>query len=182
MPVMQFGNSGAPSILVKIEEVSPSGTGVVTFSSLGNYTHLRIVYSGRGDQSATSTAINLTFNSDTGSNYDGVRPDFFATGQYTAADQVAQTSAIIGVVPAATAPANYSTGGEILIHDYRGTTFFKSAFASAAGAVLAASTTNIHVRVFDAFWRNTGAITSITLTLASGNYVAGSKFTLYGMK
>jgi hypothetical protein len=162
-----------------IEEQNPSSTGVVTFSSLGAYTHLKILYSARGTEVATATSINLTFNSDTGSNYDAQRSVFSTTTSL--ADQVAQASAIIANISAANAPASYATGGEITVHNYRGTTFFKQAFCAQAGALVAQSTTNINTRLFSAWWRSTAAITSITLTLASGNYVAGSKFSLYGM-
>lgn len=166
--------------LVKIEEQSPSGVAVVTFSALGAYSHLKIIYSARGDQAATSSLINLTFNADTGSNYDAQRSGF-NTGTILS-DQVAQTSGIIGAVTAGTGPASYPSSGEILIPDYRGTTFFKTATSQIAGPITAVSSGSILTRLHSVWWRNTAAITSIELTLNGGNYVAGSKFTLYGLK
>lgn len=68
-----------------------------------------------------------------------------------------------------------------IIPDYWSTTCFKTVLTPQAGPVLAQSTTNIRMQTFVGFWRSTAAITSISLTLASGNYVAGSKFTLYGI-
>lgn len=173
-----FGPGSGGGDVVKIEEQTPSGTGAVTFSSLGSYTHLRIVYSARGTESATATTMELTFNGDTGSNYDSERVSFTSTIGF--ATQVAQTNAIIGFISAATATSNYASGSEIYIPDYRGTTFYKTAFATQS-LLQAQSSGNIGTRLNAAFWRSTSAITSVTLTLTSGNYVSGSKFTLYGM-
>lgn len=171
-------SNGTAPALVKIEEQNPTGT-VVTFSSLGSYTHLRIVYSARGDQVATSTNINLTFNGDTGANYD--RENLNGSGTTASAGEaIAGTSAAIATIAAASAPAGSFGSGEILIHDYRGTAFRKGAVNSARRTA-ADSSGNIFVTFFGIQWRDTSAITSITLTLASGNFVSGSKFSLYGM-
>lgn len=161
-----------------IAENTPTGTST-TFSSLGSYTHLKIIWSARGDQSATSTIVNLTFNSDSGSNYDGVRARWDSTT--TLADQIAQTSVQALTVVAGNGPSNYFGTGEIIFPDYRGTTAYKT-FLSRSTAAIAQSTGNIQERYQTGFWRSTSAITSITLTLASGNFVTGSKFTLYGMQ
>jgi len=165
--------------MVKIQEQTPSGTGVVTFSSLGSYTHLYLVFSARGSQAATETAIQVTLNGDTGANYDGQRTASSTTDAL--ANQVAANYFQPGSISAASAPASYSSGGTLILHDYRGTTFYKTMQYQEAGAVLAASSGNINSRYASGFWRNTGAVTSITITLASGNYDAGSKFTLYGL-
>lgn len=164
---------------VKVDEVLPSGsTGVVTFSSLGSYNHLRIVFSARSDASATSDGVNMTFNGDTSAHYDGQRNVFATTD--ARANQIAQTSAVIAVLTAATGAASYSTTGEILINDYRSTVFFKSAVCIGVGPVLSVTSTDVSSRLFSAHWRSTSAITSITFTLGTGHYVSGSKFTLYG--
>jgi hypothetical protein len=162
---------------VKIAENTPTGTST-TFSSLGSYTHLRILYSCRGDQAATSTAINLTFNADSGNNYDSERVNFSTSASF--AEQIGTAFGVIAVATGSTATASYAATGEIVILDYRGTTFFKGA-TNQSGTLLAQSTGNVNSRVNSVFWRSAAAITSITLTLASGNFVSGSKFTLYGL-
>lgn len=163
---------------VKIEEQTPTGTSV-TFSSLGSFTHLHLLYTARGDQSATQTSVGLTFNADGGSNYDAIRATFSSTTAL--GDQVAQTSGSISSVAAGTAPSSYATSGAIFFPDYRGTAFFKVATGLVGGAVLAQSTSNIQEGIRTVTWRSTVAITSFTLTLASGNFVSGSKFSLYGI-
>lgn len=179
-PTIGFGAVPiANPAIVLIEEQSPSGVGVVTFSSLGSYTHLKIFYDARGDQSATSSLMNLQFNGDTGSNYDAQRSSFNTGSGLT--EQIAATSGIIGAVTAATGAANYSTSGEITIPNYRNTTFYKSAMSQIAGPLTVTTTGNLFSRIHSVWWRSTAAVASITLTLASGNYVAGTKFSLYGV-
>lgn len=165
---------------VKIEESTPSATGTLTFSSLGTFTHLEIRWSARSTKAASvEEDMVIRFNADTGGNYDSLLL-YNPTATTAAASEVlAGTSARVGTLPAASADASRGGGGIIRIHDYRGTTFFKTAegnFSYFQGAALYSST-----RPFGVHWRSASAITSITILLASGNYVAGSKFTLYGL-
>lgn len=181
--VLQSQGSGsdpawADPAVVKIEEATPTGTSV-TFSSLGSYTHLEIRYSARGDQASVSTNVNLTFNGDTGSNYDRQVMNAAAT-TVSGSEAIGGTSAAIATVAAANAASGNVGAGRILIPDYRGTAFNKMAL-NESGRVSANSTGGVNVTNFAVQWRSTAAITSLTLTLASGNFVSGSKFTLYGM-
>ena len=164
--------------ITKVDETTPTGTST-TFSSLGSYTHLMIVYTARGDQSATSTAMQLTFNADAGANYDAQRTTFGSSSSF--ATQTAANFVQIANVTAATGVANYPSSGTIYIYDYRGTTFYKSLELQSAAEITALSAGNIVTRNCSGWWRNTAAITSITITLASGNFVSGSKFSLYGI-
>lgn len=171
--------SGGGATFTKIDEVSPSGsTGVVTFSSLGSYSHLHILFQARGSQAAASTNINLTFNGDTGANYDRENATFGTTTSLT--DAIAGTSIPIHTIAAASATANYATTGMIAVNNYRGTTFYKSVYAQ-SGSLQAQASGSVFSRISSGQWRSTSAITSITLTLASGNYDSGSVFSLYGI-
>ncbi len=173
------GTAGSFGAWTKIEELTPSATGVATFSSLGSYTHLRIVYSMRADDAVTGENLVMTFNADTGANYD--RQSFVANNATLSGSGVAAgTSMFITQVSGASAPANVPSCGEINIFDYRGTTFYKVA-TCAQYHQTAATAAGQQYRTQSGLWRSTVAITSITLTLASGNYVSGSKLTLYGL-
>jgi hypothetical protein len=167
------------SALVKIAEQTPSGVAFVTFSSLGSYTHLEILWSARGTEAATSTNMNLTFNGDTGANYDRQLLSGNAT-TVAAAEALAATSAAIGSVTAASATADMAGTGVLRIFDYRGTTFQKGGVSN-ENLRRATTSGNTFTRQFSIGWRNTAAITSVTITLAAGNFVAGSKFSLYGI-
>ena len=41
---------------------------------------------------------------------------------------------------------------------------------------------NTYVDIYSGLWNNTAALTSITMTSGAGSYVAGSRFSLYGIK
>ncbi len=165
--------------MVKIEEQTPTGTSV-TFSSLGSYTHLRVIYTARGTQVATGSSLNMTFNADATAIYDLQRISG-AGATVGAAESLAQTSILnVGVVAAASATANMPGSGEIVIYDYRGTTFHKQVTSSFLWQT-STSSGALTTRTVGGVWRSTAAITSITLALGSGDFVSGSKITLYGL-
>ena len=173
------GAAGAAGAFVFIEEQTPSGTGTITFSSLGAHTHYEIRCVVRGTQVATETNLNLTFNGDTGANYDW-QTNIIGGSTVTGVNTFADTRAFVGNVSAASSTANYAGAGTIRIYNAPGTTFFKTGDSHMQG-FKAATNTNFPEYVNAFAWRNTAAITSMTLALASGNYVAGSKFSLYGI-
>ncbi len=165
--------------LVKIAEANPTGTGTVTFSSLGLFTHLKIFYSARGTQVATSSLLNVNFNGDSGANYD--RQHLNAAGaSSSAAESLAQTSAAVGVVSAASASAGQVGVGEITIFDYRGSTFQKQGVSTLNYKTSTASG-GFNLRTMAFAWRNTAPITSVALSLSSGNFDTGSKLIACGM-
>lgn len=165
-------------VMTCFASASPSGTGTVTFNSLGSYTHLQIFWSARGTESANNSVLNLQFNGDTGANYD--REQIQGAGSTASASEaLAATSTIVGNVVASTGTSDAAGTGTITVYDYRGTTFHKNVLSDNGWARLTTSG-NFFKQVFAGRWRSTSAITSITLSLAAGNFVAGSLFTLCG--
>ena len=80
----------------------------------------------------------------------------------------------------ASAPSGAADAIEIFIPDHAGTTFQK---VGVGRNTITRSTTvsaNNFIESTRFYWRSTAAITSVTLTLASGNYDVGSTFTLWG--
>lgn len=165
--------------MVKIAENTPSATGTTTFSSLGTFTHLQIVYSARSDVAGTNDVLNMRFNSDSGANYDIERLRVNST-TVAGAETIAGTSAQIGTVAGSTAASGNCGAGEIMVPDYRGTTFHKQGTTTNTFKQSNASA-NTFVQQYGYAWRNTAAITQIDLILSTGNFVSGSKFTLYGL-
>jgi hypothetical protein len=167
---------------VKFAEVGPltSTAASVTLPVSGslpqNYRNIRVTGQARGDTAATSVVINLQFNGDTGSNYDYMEMAF--QGSTSVAQNYGGTSSRVGIVTAASSPANHAGELEITVPNYSGTTFYKNV-VSRSGEAQALSSTNYYLRETRSTWHSTSAITSLTLTPVAGNFVAGSVFTLY---
>ena len=144
-----------------------SNTSAVTFNSItGTYTDLVIIA-----YAISNTGINdigITFNGDTGTNYSRT----FMRGNGTAVNSGRNTSVNVGY------GMFFSTAGvqgTINIMNYSNTTTNKT-FLIRSGQ--AADSTAAAVDL----WRNTAAITSVTLTAMANQIATGSTFTVYGIK
>jgi hypothetical protein len=164
-----------------------SDTASFDFTSIsGSYKHLQLIISGRSTKAAvTSDTMNLKINNDGGANYDWL---FFTEGTGTSygtgsggmVETFAGTSARIMDLPAANSTAGDSGNLQLTFPDYASTTLNKTAY-STGGVLFDRSAGLIRVHRCFVSWRNTAAITRITLTPAGGNWKTGSRATLYGL-
>ena len=165
---------------VLISEQVLTGTAAnISFTNIPQgYRDLRVVVRGRGDKAATFADLRMRFNADTGANY-----DFEADIKHGATDasggQLGNTSAQIGWLPAASAPASEAGMAECRIADYAGTTYHKAALAR-SGVKLSLATTDLYTFASSIFWRSAAAITQIDVFPDTGNLLAGSVVSLYG--
>lgn len=145
----------------------------VTFSSIPQgYTDLTLVAGAIG--SSAGLDIRVQVNSDTASNYSITRLLGFTSATSNRASNATYWQLTNSVGISTTEPTthilqlmNYSnntTNKTVLVRYNQ----FQSTFSEVAAEV--------------GLWRSTSAITSITFSLNSGNYAAGSTFTLYGIK
>lgn len=144
------------------------------------FRHLSIEWYARGDAAVTSTGIAMLINNDTGANYDFQRLRGTAAVA-SALEGLGGNQLAIGNIPAASATANYFGTGEARVNYYAGATGNKNVTARSnlwTGNGSGAGFTEI----YHGKWRTTGAaVTRIDLLPSSGNFVAGSLFTLYGI-
>jgi hypothetical protein len=172
---------GLNSLPVRIANTTmPSDSSSMFFTAIPqHYAQLRLDVYARGTVSATGTSLLLRFNGDTGTNYDRQYVyGLAATAQ--AGEAFAQTSCDPIDIPGATAGANLFTAGEIIIPYYAGTANNKelsSKYARKTGT----ATGTMEIVVTACSWRSSAAINAITLTPTSGDILAGSRFTLYGL-
>jgi hypothetical protein len=160
-----------PVTYTPIATTSPTSGSSITFSSIsGTYTDLVLVISGR-----TDTARNLTmrYNGDTGSNYSATR----MSGTGTSADSTRFTSQTSIPLDGYAYPTN--TAGQhnaiINIMNYSNTTTFKT-------NIERVNNTTGGTEAFVGLWRNTAAITSVTINVVSGTWSSEATLTLYGIK
>jgi hypothetical protein len=141
----------------------------VTFSSLGSYTDLVLVFNGKC-ASAGGWNLSFRFNGDTGSNYSTVTLYGDGTSPYSARSTNASQAGnyIISGTNQSTVTAN--------IMNYGNSTNLKSIIGT-GGDLTSGGGVDIRVST----WRNTAPITSILLYSNGGDFVTGSTFTLYGI-
>ena len=146
-----------------------AATSTVTFTGIpGSYTDLVLI---TNVGHASSDATVYQFNGDTGSNYSRTYLSSFSTtgnsGRNTAETWInLQNQDVPTTSVSQVQVAN--------IMNYSNSTTYKTVIGrSNVGSAGVTATVGL--------WRNTAAITSITIRTASVNFVAGSTFTLYGI-
>jgi hypothetical protein len=151
-----------------------SAASSVTFSSIsGSYTDLILIVSAKSSITSGFPALRVTINSDTGSNYSLTQ--MTGDGSTVNSSLLANTGyAFIGNIP----NTNSSDWGSVIAQfmNYSNTTTNKTILSRINNAE---NSTVARVTL----WRNTAAISTIFLTEGNGvNFIAGSTFTLYGIK
>ena len=174
----------APSLALNSYEsiATANGTGssgVITFSSIpSTYKHLQIRAIARSTFADTNTYPNITFNSDTASNYSWHILD----GNGSAASAGAGATQTSAGVPTFTAGSSAASifGAMIMdVLDYADTNKYKTI------RYLGGHDQNGSgiLRYGSGSWRSTTAISTITFTAIGGaNWATNTTFALYGIK
>jgi hypothetical protein len=147
-----------------------SATASVTFSSIsGSYTDLVLVVNAGASSAGFDFAIR--FNSDTGNNYSHTR--LRGNGSAASSLRASNNSFINTLSISTTIDSNFI----VSINNYSNSTTYKSVLMRANNSAIA-------VESVVGLWRNTSAITSITISpeFLTANFITGSTFTLYGIK
>ena len=155
-----------------------SSTSSVTFSSIpATYAHLqlRAIVKNSGN---TSEAILFRFNSDTANNYSFHR--FFGDGSSASVYGEANLSYAGQASSANTqTPQNNMYSGLIYdVLDYSNTNKYKTA-RGISGKDFNGSG---NIFIFSGSWRNTAAVTSLTIVPDADSFAQYSSFALYGIK
>lgn len=149
----------------------------ISFTSIpSTFEHLRLMIYCESDISGVAQdGMNVAFNSDTtASNYTRVSESWQDSARIDndAADRA------FGSASGATSSANAFAYNIVDMPFYSGTVVFKAAFT---GAMRFESISDNNARQNTLQWENTAAINRIDLTNQTGDFVADSKFVLYGV-
>lgn len=171
-----------PAIGAVLSDVVLTGTQTtISFTAIAStYAHLIIVYQARSNEAGiTNTQLRMRVNNDTGSNYNS---QFVGGNNTTAYGQVQSGTAFgyLGDIPAAAATSGYSSSGTIEIPNYPGTTFFKNALFATTRDTNGAGVNMVAYRGH-IVWKSTSALSRVDLFCQYGDFIAGSRFTLYGI-
>lgn len=143
------------------------------------YRDLLLTFNGRSDDTPSFVNMSMRFNGDTAANYD---TEYLKGVSATASATESPNSirVVIGMICAAAAPANKAGFVVARILDYTSAVWEKMV-TSTWGFKTADAAGGIDVGHSAGFWRNVAPITQVTIYPATGNYVADSRATLWGM-
>jgi hypothetical protein len=173
----------APPTLVLLDDLIVTGAPLASYDTLarlgGNipatYKHLKLHAKVRGDTAPALFGVDLRLNGDvTPANYD--MQVLYGSGAAATSQQTASALANIdnGTSPAAGSAAGAFASHELTIEDYLSTVSMKTvrnqSFSSALYVVMKGVT-----------WKSLAALTRIQLIPNAGNFVIGSRFSLYGV-
>lgn len=178
MPAVPPSSSGAMSLIASAILGVAAATIDLTSIPAG-FSLLNILLITQTDNASNQNLL-ITFNGDSGNNYDCEQSNANASSPTATESSNAAASLNIGAV----APSN-ATGctlsTTISLPWYSATTFHKTLVASGT-LTLGTATTNYWLRSASGRWRSTAAINRITLTLAAGNFIAGTQWAMYGVQ
>lgn len=169
--------------MVRLRHTLLAGTAAsITWSGIQNdLSHLLIVGQARGDNASNTVGINIRFNGDTGNNYRIMAYAGATGGGNVTAGYAGPYSSLLAfaAMTAASGTANYADPIRIEIPNYAGSTFYKNAFSTGVGFGDGAAGV---MNKFTGYWANTAAINQISIISALGNFIAGTKISLYGWR
>ena len=142
------------------------------------FAHLLALITARGDVAATLTALNLRCNGDVGANY-WVQGGQASAATMTAAESLSQTLAIIGYATGATAIAGYQGSAILFVPNYTAAT--PKTMLNLSGILTSGGTGGQVFRFGSAEYAQSLAVNRLTFLPGGGNFIAGSRVTLYGM-
>ena len=164
--------------------VGSGGSSAITFSSIpSTYKHLQIraIASSVQGLDRGGTYIYARFNSDTGTNYSWHQ--LKGNNSTAAAGGGANEDAIYGSDTLYSGGVANVFGAMVMdILDYANTSKYKTVRILSGFDSNSASTGNTSIGLNSGLWRNTAAISTITIPNNGFNFAQNSQFALYGIK
>lgn len=169
-----------PTYTLISSNVLSVATASVTFSSIpSTYTDIVLHASVRTTRSQVFDYINLTMNGTGGTAYTSTEV-YGNGGGLTGATQIAGPVNYLEFISGNTAATNAFGYTEVYFSQYKNTSYQKNLNAlSGVGTTSPAS--SAYVDAWAGLFNSTSAISSITMTPGTGNFVAGTSFYLYGI-
>lgn len=180
--IVSCSASATGSGVLIAEQVLTSAASNFTFSSIpSTYRDLILRCNARGDATQTNIQGQVQLNGDTGSDYDNVYSFWNSSGaSYFPQTGTTSLTQGVGAFPGASSAANYPGNFEMTIQDYKGTIFYKNVSWRSGFVNGSIGSGNLYVANGTGWWRNTTAITGVLIKPDSGNFITGSRCSLYG--
>lgn len=176
------GGGGVAAYELISTTVLGSSQSSVTFSGLGTsaaaYKHLQIRYVSRADGAYGLANQKMRYNSDSGANY-GFHELFGGGSSVSSGAALSRTESEASMDVGSSISANAFIAGIVDILDFSNTSKYKTTRALSG---IASSAGGQGIKLGSSLWQSTAAITSVTMLPVSGNFVTGSRFSIYGLK
>jgi hypothetical protein len=175
---MNAGNDPTGDFELIQSVVLTGSTASVTFSSIPQtYENLQVRMVTRNDAAAVFTTVFLRINSsNTTADY---RYHGITGNSQNIPSAFNNTDLIIGDAVGATGPANAYTAQVVDILDYASSSKNKVTRTLTGHAT---TSTNSRIGIYSGLYKSVAPLTTINFSLATGNFVTGSRFSLYGIK
>lgn len=173
--------AGVTRPLAEVILAAPAAT--VDFSSIpATFRNLRVTINARGSAASSTIDTFLRFNNSTNVSEYHSQGMFVVGSTQNAVEYAGSFSGIlIGVIPGTSATqANEFGGYAATVFDYLNTTSLKTAIAIGSERYGGSAAGFQRTYIIGGTWDSTAAVNRLTLFPGSGNFAAGSKFTLYG--
>jgi uncharacterized membrane protein len=165
--------------LISTQIVVGSSTTSISFdvsSFASTYKHLQIRMTARNSGGTGIGDTLFRLNSDTGSNYSAHSLGGYDDGIFSGGGG-SRTSIGVGRMPFSNQAANAFGASVIDILDP-----FSTTKNTTVRSLQGVSATNAGIELRSGAWYNTASVTTISLTVASDTLVAGSRFSIYGLR
>lgn len=176
---MDWIKANTPQLLE--DKLLTSDEASVTFSTnVTGFAHLKLVVYARSSVASVNDTIGLTFNGAATDSYYNMYAQMKETDDLTVVTATNAASMMIAAIAGSDAPAGSYDAYIVDIPNYANASYHKAVVSSGTLRVTD-DASGLQAFEFRGWWAQTAAITSITLTPASGNFKVGSRFTLYGL-
>lgn len=181
-PASAASNSVTPIVPPAFESIATAtitgSSGTITFSSIpSTYQHLQIRYNGRTTAAQTNTQLYVSYNSITSGYANHLLGGNGSTAE-TNNDINGSYMIMYNAVSGASATADMMGNGIIDIIDYASTSKNKTLRAT----IGTDRNGQGNIWLISGLMNNTAAVSSVKLTLGSGNWTTDSTVALYGIK
>lgn len=173
------GVGGAMAVIA--QTVLGAAANSISFTSIAStYESLLLIVNGRFANAVATGALSLRFNNDSGANYDAsvIR---VANTTVSGLNDPGATQMYIGRLPGSSATADLPGVLQIMIPGYARTVFKKALF-SQSEQINTEAAAGMQTEWVSGVWRSTAAINRVDIGFGTGDMVASSVATLYGIK
>lgn len=176
--VLQAASPLAPMIPIS-DTVLGASQASITVNVPSTYQHLQVVVTGRQDTGAVTT-LQMRFNGDTAANYYNQTLTVASTVVTGTEGLAVSLGARVGRITGTASPAGSFSNTVIDIPSYTSTTAQKG-YTARCSSREGTTTGTMQWEYNSGQWISTAAITSVTIYPATGNFVAGTQVTVYGL-